>query len=281
MKIYKIIALLLIVLFTVSCEDFFEMSIELDVPEHVSKLAVTSLVKDGDETSSVLVSYSIGGLEEATDNQLITDATVTLSYDDIVINFSPSENEGIYTADYPVEFIANEDYSLYVSAPNYEVVSSVQTLPNTTEISSVTMNDNKLKVTFQDAPNTKNYYLLELFQLNVNNGNWEERWVEPFGSSSYWSGTNYNAIIFNDDIFDGDEYEIVAGYWNDSNDTSHYKVKLHCVTEDYYRYDRSLDLAYDAEDNPFTEPVILHRNIENGYGIFAMGNTTEFEFTVE
>ena len=280
MKTYKLITLIIIVLFSISCEDFFETTIDLDVPEHESKLAVTSLVNNG-ETNAVLVSYSIGGLAEVTGNQLITDAMVTLLYDDVAIAFSPSENEGIYTADFPVEFMANENYTLQVSASNYETVSSVQTFPNRVEISNVTMNENKLKVTFQDMPNTKNYYLLELLRFNEYDGSWEETWIDPFGSSSYWSATNNNAIIFNDDVFDGDEYEIIAERWGDPNDTSFYKVKLYNITEDYYRYDRSLDLASGAEDNPFTEPVILHRNIENGYGIFAMGNVDEFEFTVE
>jgi len=36
-----------------------------------------------------------------------------------------------------------------------------------------------------------------------------------------------------------------------------------------------LQLYKDARDNPFSEPVVVFENIENGYGIFALANATE------
>lgn len=51
-------------------------------------------------------------------------------------------------------------------------------------------------------------------------------------------------------------------------------VTISSVTKDYVLFLKTLDLAYSAQDNPFfTEPVILHTNVKNGYGIFTISST--------
>ncbi|HBS11316.1 MAG TPA: hypothetical protein DEO36_02060, partial [Flavobacteriaceae bacterium] len=57
-----------------------------------------------------------------------------------------------------------------------------------------------------------------------------------------------------------------------------YKAILYHITEDFYRYDTTLRISFYAEDNPFVEPVILHRNFDNGYGVFALVNKSELVF---
>jgi hypothetical protein len=53
------------------------------------------------------------------------------------------------------------------------------------------------------------------------------------------------------------------------------------VTKDFVLFEKSLRLAYDANDNPFfTEPVILHSNVKNGYGIFTIGRVQTVNFVI-
>jgi hypothetical protein len=280
MKIHK--AFLFLTFFTAlfsSCQNFFEMSVELDVPEHKSKLAVSSFIQNENEEQLVLVSYSVGGLEEPGDNQLINNANVVLQYDDVSIHFSPTEDEGLYSADTEIDFSPDEKYTLQVSAPNYETIFSTQTLPKSTPILEASLDDNSLKIQFQDDPDKRNFYLLQLMYFQE--GNWYDYYLEPFGSTAYWSITRQSGIIFNDDTFNGNLHEVIADYYGSASSGTLFKVKLYSITEDYYRFDRSLSLSQDADGNPFSEPVILHRNIENGYGIFAMLNKSEFEFIEE
>lgn len=53
------------------------------------------------------------------------------------------------------------------------------------------------------------------------------------------------------------------------------------VNKDYVLFLKTLDLAYSAQDNPFfTEPVILHTNVKNGYGIFTISRVKTFTIVV-
>ena len=46
-------------------------------------------------------------------------------------------------------------------------------------------------------------------------------------------------------------------------------VKVYQVTEEYFKYIKSLSAYQNSSDNPFAEPVNVYTNIANGYGIFS------------
>ena len=283
MKTFKITSLLLIFsLIATSCYDFFETSIELDIEKHESKLAVTSLISNDEKDKKILVSYSIGGLEEATDTQLINNAFVSLFDGTTTYELSISENQGVYKLENSIiELTENTEYTLTVEAPNYKTVTSKQIFPKPVEIIHASLTNNNLKVRFQDNPEKRNYYILELERYRDNK--WTQEYLYSENANTYWSATSIG-VIFNDDIFNGNEYELniqYENYYETSQDAILFRAKLYNITEDLYRYDRTLSISYDAEYSPFVEPVILHRNIENGYGIFGMMNVSEFEFTVD
>lgn len=283
MKTFKITSLLLIFsLITTSCYDFFETSIELDIEKHESKLAVTSLISNDEKDKKILVSYSIGGLEEATDTQLINNAFVSLFDGTTTYELSISEFEGIYEMDNSIiELTENTEYTLTVEAPNYKTVTSKQIFPKPVQIIHASLTNSNLKVRFQDNPEKRNYYILELERYRDNR--WEQTYLYSENANTFWSATS-KGTIFNDDIFNGNEYELniqYENYYGTNPDAILFRAKLYNITEDLYRYDRTLSISYDAEYSPFVEPVILHRNIENGYGIFGMMNVSEFEFTVD
>lgn len=52
-------------------------------------------------------------------------------------------------------------------------------------------------------------------------------------------------------------------------------IELRTTSPEYYLYHRSLARQHQAGQHPFSEPVILYSNIENGHGIFA-GFTSRF-----
>lgn len=87
--------------------------------------------------------------------------------------------------------------------------------------------------------------------------------------------------LFNDALFNGQEKTIsvvppgglVAG-----NSDVLYLIELRSVTEDYYKYQTTLQRYRDNDDlqrgGPFGSAVIVHSNINNGLGIF-MSSTLE------
>lgn len=281
MKTYKTLIILALFSFlTTSCEDFFDMAIELDIEEHEPKLAITSFVSNTNNPE-VLVSYSIGGLKEATDDQLLNNANVVLSQGSISYELSLTENEGIYKFDTAIDFIPNQEYTLTVESAIYPSVSSTQIFPQEVPILEATMNTSteRIQIRFKDNPNPENYYILSIEAFHPDYEIYSSIYMDEESSFS-WSSSQ-NGILISDETFNGDEITINPKYsmrikddWENVPEPTQVNMILYSITEDVYRYDVSLRNNYV---DPFTEPVILHRNIENGYGIFGMMNAYVFE----
>jgi len=280
-QLKKIAWFFTIVLLLISCsEDFFDKAIDIDVNEHTSKLAGTALLGANNESDLVLVSFSQGPFEKTIENQILKDATVTLTGNNSTIDFQSNAQNDFFVANTNanLNFIPNNEYTLTIAASNYETITATQTYPEEVPILEATITENTLKIKINDNPNQKNYYLLGLERVEGNETSGV--YVVPFGSLTKESGFCYNCVSFNDDTFNGEQdFEIVVGH--DSYDfmsEATYRVILYHITEDFYRYDTTLRISNYAEDNPFVEPVILHRNFENGYGVFALVNKTELIF---
>ncbi|MEM8524840.1 MAG: DUF4249 family protein [Bacteroidota bacterium] len=77
-------------------EEFFSTTIEVDVPEHESKLAVIAHLTTQDSAHRVFVSNSLGILEPPLYDEII-DATVELyEADDLIMSFGYNEDNRVY-----------------------------------------------------------------------------------------------------------------------------------------------------------------------------------------
>ncbi|MEE9348625.1 MAG: DUF4249 domain-containing protein [Flavobacteriaceae bacterium] len=280
MKILKVLSIFVILATIISCsDDFFNKPIDLDINNHTSKLAATAILGIDDNSDRVLVSYSIGPFESNSTNQIIEEARLTITGNNDVFNFAPMAQDDFFFANTSLDFQPNKAYTLSITAPNYETITATQTYPTAVPILEASINENTFKIKFNDNPTTEDFYLLKLYKEDLNNpGVFQSKWIEPFGNSSKYSGFCWDCVIFNDGTFNGDNnVEIVVNHGYLNPDTI-YKAVLYHVTEDYYKYDVSLLNSQNAEDNPFVEPVILHRNFDNGYGVFTLVNKTELLF---
>ena len=263
----------------VSCRnDFFEKPIDLDIDDHTSKLAGTAFLGIDDISNRVMVSYTQGPFENDNNtSQIVQNAHITLSSDDGDIVFNSTLQNNFYLANNPLTFIPNKAYTLTLEASNYTSISATQVYPESVAILDASINENTFKIKFNDNPDKKNYYVLRLFESD-GNGGFYEHYIEPFGSLTKESGFCHSCLNFSDETFNGEQaFEI--GVTNSYFDASiSYKAVLYNVTEDFFRYDNSLLLSEYSQDNPFVEPVILHRNFENGYGIFGLINKSELLF---
>lgn len=276
----KIILILTIGFILSSCSgDFFEKPIDLDINDHTSKMAATAFLGASDETNLILVSYSLGPFQENNNDQVLSNATVSLTGNNNTIPFNPADRDGFYESNSSINFVPNKTYTLSIEAPNYNTIVAQQIYPETVTILEAKLTENTFKIKINDNPNKKNFYLLQL-QRQDNNGGTQfiNKKIDTFGSLTKSSGFCETCVNFNDETFNGEQgFEIVAtNYFYDPNTT--YKAILYNVTEDFYKYDRSLFRSIYAEDNPFVEPVILHRNFKNGYGVFALVNKSELIF---
>ena len=164
-----------------------------------------------------------------------------------------------------------------------------------------------LSVELQDNGNDENYYLLE--------SNYFQRWSYDYRitvtrdtlNKKYVADTyvrhidpNMEINFLSDRTFNGKTYlwqfwlepEIEFYNWDNistglfqfqSKPKSGDKVtmRIRSVSKDFILFIKTLELAYEAQDNPFfTEPVILHSNVKNGYGIFSIGSVQTVSFVI-
>ena len=53
---------------------------------------------------------------------------------------------------------------------------------------------------------------------------------------------------------------------------------LYTGSKDLYLYETTRSLNQDAQGNPFAEPVLVHSNMEGGYGVFTLHNSTVYRY---
>lgn len=92
---------------------------------------------------------------------------------------------------------------------------------------------------------------------------------------------NNNGSVFSDELFNGGNYSlsftIDKGYLDymfnqmpSVNDEKPYLlVELRSISREYYQYQTTLESYWNADGNPFAQPVQVFSNINNGFGIFA------------
>ncbi|PID67519.1 MAG: hypothetical protein CR968_06255 [Flavobacteriia bacterium] len=275
----KKILLIAVLMTLVSCNDFFEFSVPIEVEPHESKIAPGALLGNmvnNENQNNIYVSRSKGALDNTNTPLYLSDATVTLtSGNDVFIYTESQDHPGLYTPEDEIVFTAGQQYELTVEKSGFQTVFASQTFPAQVPIISATYDNEFLKVKFKDTAQQQDYYAVEMFRITPSGTAPCD--LKPFGSNTINSSTNYARLLFSDETFDGNNYEFKARFETQgNNDGTQYIVYLHHITADYYKYDKALGMNNDVGNNPFAEPVIMYTNIEQGYGIFGMSNTSEF-----
>lgn len=292
-----------------ACEDFFETVVEIDIPELDSLLVVNSIFEPNVEFQ-VRVYQSKGILDDSYESKPIANATVEL-FDAEGVSMGVMQNwgGGPGYSYWPLESpkYAHE-YTIQVSAPGFETVTASSHVPPFVEILSAAIVDSfyfdplesgsaaektALSIVFEDAPNVKNFYYLNIYSYSQNG---YDSWVggqcfttfDPIfeseaeflevdpeeGQPEFCDGM----ALFTDNLFDGETKDLRVYISRDFLEHStHLYVEIGNVSEDFYYYKRSAKLQSKIGDNPFAEPVRVYNNIEGGFGIFGGYGVSLFE----
>lgn len=300
---YSLFAFLLLGL--MSCDgDRFSQVKNIEFPEHESRLAVTANLSipktdyNGElETPRLFVGHSLGIIDQR-DYDIIDGATVELFKDgNLFHTFEYDAGNNLYIGPDPnTQPIGDGTYTLEVSAPNYDKVSATQTLPSKAEVISSSYEFEKvpfdfdddlydlLKLKIQDKEGEENYYAFDVyFELKDPNG-------ETFRDHVYFDSDDplmeYGAEldqILPDISFDGNTYDVrllMNSSWildpNSGIELIAVEVDVITMTKDLYFYETTRSKYWDAEDNPFAEPVLIHSNMKDGYGVFTLQNRVKY-----
>lgn len=286
MKKETFFSLLVSLLFIACSADFFDKPIDVDIQENESKLAPTAIfgfineLDEEDSSPKIMVSFTQSPFQNPDDElQIIENATVELAGNETTYLFEFNEFDDFYYPLQDIPFNTSQNYTLTISAPEKQTVIASQTVPEPVEIINIENTGNHFLIKINDNPNTRNFYLLKAYK-EFEEGNVQSIWLEPFATYMRESSLFFSSIIFTDTTFNGEQgFNIDVKHNEDNDNTANYKFVLYTITEDFFKYDTSIRIAEYAEDNPFVEPVIIHSNFQNGYGIFTLMNKTEFNFS--
>lgn len=271
-----------------SCEKF----IDYDVPEHNPRLVVISGFQP-DEPWSVFVSHSISSFDNE-DFSKIKNANVMVKSTDgtyaTTLTYSNLSERYISTGAPE----AGKAYEIEVSASGYPSVTSENKIPGpVTLISLDTLegfhngeftSDFELKFTNQAGED--NFFMIQLYSLETYT--WKEQYenlipiqsddpnVDKISDDDY--GDDF--LLLKDQNFDGQEYtfRFYTPYYSIYyGKGAQYKVKVFSCSEEFYRYQKTARQYQLTNDNPFSQPVQIFSNIENGIGIFGGFVVSEIE----
>ncbi|ADR21552.1 hypothetical protein MATR_08180 [Marivirga tractuosa] len=298
-----------IAFFSLLSISFFscEKEVEIDIDEEEQKLVLNTWLKPN-ESPEVQISYS-SFIFNKRGTGFIDNARVLIFEDGIEMGELNHINQGFYNNE-SIELKAGSNYEFEVLHDDYQRISSTEKIPsnlqdNEVEIAyeinpngSYSSNSYNTTVTIkiQDDGNEENYYLARVAQrttywnmgdedtTSVRNFVYLEP-IDPQTQDTYLPNSGGHFIL-SDDIFNGKEYEMKLGAYNDlrsyesiSDDSTYYQATNYEI--EFHKINRALYLYLITIDNnqypgPFTEPTQMYSNIENGYGIFATSSYTTY-----
>jgi len=134
--------------------------------------------------------------------------------------------------------------------------------------------NDRVTIEFNDPPDVENFYEMALFSVrDLGNGN--------FSFDSHYINTLdlnlresfFDANTLSDEAFNGQTYKLqldINRYENEGEEVETFLI-WRSITKDYYQFSRSIILQGESEDfGPFSEPVTIKSNFENGLGIFSI-----------
>lgn len=294
MKAKRIIILLAAILpIFLACEKI----IDIDIPDSERRIVLNGIINP-ESTISVNISRSLSVLE---DNKFVflDEATVKLFEDGSEKGLLKSIGNGYYELPGFLPTIGSS-YRLEVESHDLQSVSAVSVVPERPQFSEVdTMTiynewgGSSIKLSFKiNDPIQENYYAVSLMAtykyfdyfnnkptdslitspqyfefLQNGQGGIQDRLIEE--NASYRLNSN---IFISDQLFNGKDFKMdlsMSRFFSPTTDTIWLDISVQHVTKSYFLYAASMNKYNRSNGNPFSEPVSVYTNIENGFGIFS------------
>ncbi len=251
-----------------------------------------------DSTFTVNVSRTFNIFEDESANNLpfIDSANVQLFENDQYLFNLDGIGYGYYhkSGFYPQ---LGKQYKVTVSYGPYKEIESVATIPQKVLIdgfdtSSVVISDGygveteyQGEITYNDPPDRVNYYQLSCKVFIFNDDTLENVYSQsiwPTDENDRFFETNAGGnLLWNDNLTNGKKVTFKFGFfyqyggYKATRGRNQQKLKfvfyLNSVTKAYYTYLKSIGVYWETggSENPFSEPVVIYSNVENGYGILG------------
>lgn len=285
----RFIGLCLILVFT-SCQ----VIVDIDPVEYEPVLVLNCILADdsiGLPIQNLTLTASKDILDSSTSYLPIGGADIALYEDNILVATAAEYQAGYYGFNYSPK--AGSTYKIAANAANYTPAISESTIPfpaadiSIDEFTPIPEGNFEKEQTYRltytiDDVEGDDYYDTELYISyttgSIESGSLNRRIVKvsfrELGANLELLDEEDTSRVFSDALFDGKRHTrtIEFDYWNKEKIVSeHTDILLdvrHC-SEAYYAYFTSIENQVNSKENPFSEPVPVYNNIENGLGIFA------------
>jgi hypothetical protein len=293
MKKYYLFFSFILTILLISCEETFTSVKEIDIPEHDSKLAVFADISQNKGSFSVSYSKSITDSKD----YVPVSAEITILEQGnpfFKMSFSGSSYNSFKQKTLRTNIVEGYEYTLIVDSEKFGTATSKQIVPAKPDFSNVKFkkdgfinNDgfksDQLSFDLKDDKNTVNFYMVQAEGLSfVNNDTLTETLYlnsnDP-SVKSFWFGEK-NGLIISDKNFNGTVFKIITDL-KIYNNNPKMRLRVTSITKDYYHFLLSYNQYSNSNDNPFSEPVNVHNNIVNGYGLFQVSSFLDYFVKIE
>ncbi|MBK9255251.1 MAG: DUF4249 family protein [Saprospiraceae bacterium] len=289
MKSLQYFYLFIIGMCSVSCENFFETTLELDPPPFEKKLVVFAELNTSENIFQVRVGENFGILDN---KKIPTLLQPTASFSINGIDFpviTASQVSDFFLFTFNLEnaiFTSGQMCTLRVTHPGFRDAISTQIIPERVEIKNLKFVANggldtdgsersKVDVVFSD-PAGKNFYQA---YIQLNNPNFNYPTYTSINEPGAAQSIDGYSVIFNDLTFEGKTKDLsLLIYRTSESDARDNEISLFWrnVTEDFFKYSKTVRVHYDSQDNPFATPSDVYTNVSGGLGIFHIYHETEY-----
>jgi Domain of unknown function (DUF4249) len=293
-------------------ESYFTPVVDIPVPAHVQKLVMQAEWTVGNDSLSVMVSKSRGALDSGTylnpnTYDTVGNAKVELLRDGKIVATLPYYQNGFHylRGGHKLDTTSGLAYTLRVSSPVLPTIEATQLTPKTAKIRRVAFTkDGATKadpldifegkprtkivdeyvIEFDDIPNQENFYAAYVIIEYVATGvvqRLDLGSLDEIAESNMVKDKTFQNKTFAWRLWSQNFKGGRGGPNNNPVIASGDKITfyLRSLTADQYLFRKSLDLY--KQSNVFSEPVILHTNVKNGYGIFTTQAVSVAKITVK
>lgn len=279
-----------------------ERPVELSLGDPSPQLVISSDFTAG---QNVLVTVTeTQNILETPEVRFVDDATVEVFQEDELLEtltYIPQTNR------LPPKYVSNDfkpqegnTYTLKASAPGFEPIMAQSYVPYPVDIKQLLVSDVELVINgdaqndktysynvalqFEDPGDMVNYYHLDFFQkvfsfivlegdTIIINSSLEPVSFSPQNNSNSFIAYFRGGVLFEDKNFNGSvittSFNISVSIDSETQLLGPMVAQLRNVSEHYYDYYNSVSRQQTNGNDPFSPPVFIDSNIENGKGVFA------------
>jgi hypothetical protein len=302
-------------------ENYFTPIVDIQIPPQTPKLVLIGRIVAGVNYVELFITKSRGALDTGILNysrfDTVSNATIKVFKDNVLYATPQYVGLGRYLAQLPKATPFDlSTYTVQVSCPTFTSIEATQKMVSPAiKIDSVGFID-KVKVTqplndlfdllgdprdasqftfyFKDTPNQDNYYsaygtYILPGQTQIRNLRCDSR--DPASENNYLNAKNLDGKIISWSTHSraligrgrggGGPGQGGPGGNGTIQSGTEISITLSSVSADRYLFEQSYSIYQNAQNNPFAEPVILHNNIKNGFGIFTTAAETTYNFKLK